>query len=314
MIEIYMVVGFLIAAYAIVANDAIQTFGTFLASNSHRPWWVLWLFVSIILVITLFYGWYIHNDVSYGRLNKFPIPDGGISFLHIIPPILILVLTRFGIPVSTTFLILVVFAPHNLNAMLIKSVTGYVVAFITGIILYISVTHFMRQHLEKPVEHSNGWIIAQWSATGFLWAQWLIQDLANIYAYLPRNLSFIEIFISSIVLVSLLAILFHIRGGNIQRIVLSKTNVTDIRAATIIDFLLGMILFIFKEYNNIPMSTTWVFVGLLAGRELAINFVTSNKPMLDTGKLILSDLAKVTFGLLLSVSLALSIPFLNGVG
>ncbi len=39
-----MIVGFTLAAYAIVANDAIQTLGTFLSSNSHRPWWVLWLF------------------------------------------------------------------------------------------------------------------------------------------------------------------------------------------------------------------------------------------------------------------------------
>ena len=26
----------------------------------------------------------------------------------------------------------------------------------------------------------------------------------------------------------------------------------------------------FKELNDLPMSTTWVFVGLLCGRELAI--------------------------------------------
>lgn len=308
-----MIIGFLIAAYAIIANDAIQTFGTFLASNSHRPWWILWLFVSIILLATLFYGWAIHDDVSYGRLTKFPLVENGISLLHVIPPILILVLTRFGIPVSTTFLILVVFGPQNLNAMLVKSITGYIVAFIVGVIVYASITRLLKEYLRKPLKHSRQWVVAQWFATGFLWAQWLIQDLANIYVYLPRTLSFIELFITSLVLVGLLAILFQSRGGNIQKIVLSKTNVTDIRAATIIDILLGLILFIFKEYNNVPMSTTWVFIGLLAGRELAMNYLTSDKPMLETSKIILSDLAKVIFGLVLSVALALSIPYLNNI-
>lgn len=39
--ELFIGIGFLMAAYSIVANDAIQTLGTFLSSNSHRPWWVL---------------------------------------------------------------------------------------------------------------------------------------------------------------------------------------------------------------------------------------------------------------------------------
>lgn len=31
------IIGFLLAAYSIVANDAIQTLGTFLSSNAKRP-------------------------------------------------------------------------------------------------------------------------------------------------------------------------------------------------------------------------------------------------------------------------------------
>lgn len=38
--------GFLIAGYAVVANDSIQTVGTFIASNQKQPWWVLWLFIG----------------------------------------------------------------------------------------------------------------------------------------------------------------------------------------------------------------------------------------------------------------------------
>ncbi|AKX57495.1 hypothetical protein [Thiopseudomonas alkaliphila] len=69
MLEIYMVVGFMLAAYSIIANDAIQTLGTFISSNSNRPWWILWLFASSVLVVVLLYGWYSSTtgDASYGR-------------------------------------------------------------------------------------------------------------------------------------------------------------------------------------------------------------------------------------------------------
>lgn len=55
--EILAVAGFLLADYSIVANGAIQTLGAFLSSNQHRPWWLLWLFASTVLVAVLVYGW-----------------------------------------------------------------------------------------------------------------------------------------------------------------------------------------------------------------------------------------------------------------
>ncbi len=58
-----------------------------------------------------------------------------------------------------------------------------------------------------------------------------------------------------------------------KKIVDTKTGVTDIRAATIIDFMYALILLVFKEWSNIPMSTTWVFLGLLAGREFAMSMI-----------------------------------------
>ncbi|MDX1637912.1 MAG: hypothetical protein R3281_08090 [Balneolaceae bacterium] len=39
-------VGFALAGYSAIANDSIQTIGTFLASNKEKKWWVLWLFVG----------------------------------------------------------------------------------------------------------------------------------------------------------------------------------------------------------------------------------------------------------------------------
>ena len=36
---LYSIIGFLLAAYSVVANDSVQTLGTFIASNSQRFKW-----------------------------------------------------------------------------------------------------------------------------------------------------------------------------------------------------------------------------------------------------------------------------------
>ena len=59
---IAMWLGFAFAAYSVVANDSIQTIGTFIASNRDVKWWLLWLFISAIFLGTVGYSW-----VNYGR-------------------------------------------------------------------------------------------------------------------------------------------------------------------------------------------------------------------------------------------------------
>ncbi len=313
--EIFMFVGFMFAAYSIVANDAIQTLGTFLSSNSHRPWWILWAYASSILVAVMVYGWYVnYGDIAYGRLEKFPEPEGGISWIHAVPPIFILLLTRFGIPVSTTFLVLTVFAPTNMQAVLTKSIMGYGVAIVVGLVLYVIVSRLIEQRFLNTQGSKPGWywVVFQWMSTGFLWSQWLVQDLANIFVYLPRELS-VELLIFSVILMLLLhAIIFARRGGEIQAIVTEKTNTADIRSATIIDLLFGLILLYFKELSNMPMSTTWVFLGLLAGREIALTFMLNNqRTMLQALLLAARDLGKALLGLAVSITLAFGLPVLD---
>ncbi len=308
--EFWMILGFLLAAYAIVANDAIQTLGTFISSNHHRPWWVLWLFASTILCAVLVYGYVTnHGDVSYGRLEKFP-PPANFSWFYVIPPVVLVFLTRFGFPVSTTFLILTVFRPENLSGMLFKSVSGYVVAFFVGLAVYIFTVRTVEQRFitspgAKPRPY---WVVLQWGSTAFLWSQWLIQDLANIFVFLPRQLDWTWFLAALGVMVALHAVIFYTSGGAIQKIVTSKTNTTDIRSATIVDFIYGLILLVFKEWSNMPMSTTWVFLGLLAGRELAISIIMLRPPFRHVAKIAGLDLSKAGAGLTASVILALTLP------
>lgn len=311
-----MLLGFGLAAYSIVANDVIQTLGTFLSSNKRTPWWVLWLFASVILSGVLLWGWFANGgDPAYGRLSLIPLPER-FYWWHVAPPVMLLLLTRFGFPVSTTFLILSIFSSQQvMSAIVLKSVMGYLVAFVSALFAYWFLARKIESvFLSGGVEHPRLWTALQWMSTGFLWSQWLIQDLANIFVYVPRRQGAYEIAGAVLLLVSLLAVLFWQRGGRIQRIVTTKTNTADIRSATIIDFIYGLVLLFFKELSHIPMSTTWVFVGLLAGREIALSWRLAVRPKSELAPLVLRDLGKVTIGLVSSIALVLLIEFVKNGG
>jgi hypothetical protein len=66
----------------------------------------------------------------------------------------------------------------------------------------------------------------------------------------------------------------------------------------------------FKEINDIPMSTTWVFLGLLAGRELAISWVAKLRGIKDAAFDVTTDIIRAMIGLVISVAMALGLPFL----
>lgn len=124
-ISIWMIVGFLLASYSVIANDSVQTLGTWIASNQKTNRMIMWAAASAVLLFTIWFGWYSNGgDISYGRLNKIPFQE--IQWYHALAPAVLLVLTRFGVPVSTSFLVLSAFAStFVLEKMLVKSIMGY---------------------------------------------------------------------------------------------------------------------------------------------------------------------------------------------
>ena len=67
-VNIWMVVGFLLAAYSVVANDSLQTLGTYISSNRARtPKWIQMSFICAITLVVLGLGWCINKgDPSLG--------------------------------------------------------------------------------------------------------------------------------------------------------------------------------------------------------------------------------------------------------
>ena len=107
---IYAVIGFSLAGLSVFGNDSIQTLGTFIAAKKKwYKWYVLATAASVVLVGTLTYGWIVYDgDITFGRLNKIPYIE--IQWYHAVAPLVLVILTRVGIPVSTTFLVLSAFA------------------------------------------------------------------------------------------------------------------------------------------------------------------------------------------------------------
>jgi len=180
-----------------------------------------------------------------------------------------------------------------IGEMLVKSFLGYAVAMVSAFVVWRGLGVVLDE--SAPVVRERLWVVLQWVTTAVLWSVWLSHDLANIAVFLPRELSFYALVVCVVVLVSGLGFMFYHRGGRIQRIVLEKTGTRYVRSATIIDFCYALVLLVFREVSNVPMSTTWVFVGLLAGREFAVKRQGQVFPV------VAKDFSKMMVGLAVSV-------------
>ncbi|MEM6299736.1 MAG: hypothetical protein AAF740_13695, partial [Bacteroidota bacterium] len=216
------------------------------------------------------------------------------------------------------------FASDSLiGKMLFKSISGYLIAFGVAVVVYAITSRLFEEKFiqkEATIQEERVWAVLQWASTGFLWTQWLAQDLVNIYVYLPRGLNTIEFVGSTALIMGLLAYIMYQKGGAVQKVVKTKTNTTDIRSATIVDFIYGIILLVLKGdaladfgiSGNLPMSTTWVFIGLLAGREFMISAVLKSRKLNNVTRVIAVDFGKVMIGLVVSVILIIIIALAEG--
>ena len=308
---------FAITSYGLIINDSIQTLGVFITANAYRTRTVvMWWFISMISLITIWGSWMLYDgDISYGRLRMkgFNEEITTISFAQILAPVVLLVVTRMGIPVSTTFFLLSAFVAEYevVGEMVKKSFLSYLLAFFGAFVLWSLVLLFTDQKNKKRPPHPC-WFSLQWVSTGLLWSAWLMQDGSNMGVCLPRSLSTQEFFGLVGFVLCLLMVLFTTLGGNMKRIVDQKTGITDIRAATGVNSFYMLMLFVFFVWNTTtPISTTWMFIGLLGGRELASGIFlkhpkrSQKQSILKSIRLIIRDLTYILIGLLVSIGLSI---------
>jgi hypothetical protein len=321
--SVAMWLGFIFAGYAAVANDSIQTLGTFIVSNSKRPWYVLWAFVALIFIAVVTFS-FIHfdGDVTYHRIynpelypdlpqnSMYPQPES-FSFVQLAAPLVLLLLTRLRMPVSTTFLLLSCFTiqAKGITDVFSKSLSGYFIAFLLSMLIWVLGYNLISRFFKKR-NHSRNWVIAQWITTGTLWGVWLMQDAANIAVYLPRQLSLSEFIVFVSLIVAGLGLLMFQRGDKIQHIVSEKKRIDDVRAATLIDLSYAIMLIYKLFISTIPLSTTWVFLGIIGGREIAISIMRKKSGRIHKRhalKLVARDMVLALIGLIISAFLAIGV-------
>ena len=309
--EVAMWLVFFLASYSAIANDSIQTIGTFIASNADKKWYYLWIYMGSIFLVTVTYSWINYGgDISYERLASKGLNEAPeqFKFLQVFAPVVLLILTRFRMPVSTSILLLSAFATQasSITSILQKSFFGYFIAFALAIIVWLLTTNFFEKY--KNSKPSKFWLPLQWISSGALWSTWIMQDMANVAVVLPRSLTLDQFLVVSSFIFFGLGLLFYLRGDRIQKIVTEKTDIIDVRAATVVDFIYACLLYYLKVISTIPISTTWVFIGLLGGRELAINIKLYSKGnYIKALKMISKDALYAGIGLAVSLALAFSI-------
>ena len=308
----WALVGFLLAIRGVIANDSISFFGTFIAANEKVHWGWLWATMSTVMLGVLWYGWGAYSgDISYGRLESIPYRE--VRWWHATAPLVLLLLTQWKIPASTSFLVLSAFASGQvLQEMFTKSFLGYVVAATVGYFLWRVLAQWLNEDASTGGRHGLSWKIGLWISTAFLWSTWLMHDLANIAVFLPRQVPLGWMFAISIVFVLGLAWTFRERGGKIQEIVINKHSVRYVRSATIINIIYATTLIGFKELSSIPMSTTFVFIGLLCGRELAIARTRSDHTLKLAFPIVATDFGRLMMGAFVSALVFLAISWLVG--
>jgi len=191
-----------------------------------------------------------------------------------------------------------------------KSIMGYGLAAVVAYVLWLVVSRVINEKDDISEKYKPFWRTFQWISTGFLWYTWLSHDVANIAVFLPRQIEVWQLILIIVFFVLGLANIFYRQGGKIQQIVLDKQSTKYVRSATLIDLAYAFLLLYFKQMNNIPMSTTWVFVGLLCGRELALNTGLTKKGNIKMiFPIVAKDFLKLIVGLMVSVAIVLAIHY-----
>ena len=320
------IAAFVLAGYAVIGNDALQTLGPFLAANRGRaPRLLQFCWLAALLAAVLLLGWWWgEGDPAWGRLQTFaPMID--LRWIDLLPSLSVLLLTQWGAPVSTSFLLLTAVDPASVQPLLRHSLAGYGLGLAVGLLAWgvllwrlerspadPSTEGIAAENPAAPAAAGPGqssltfWLVVQWLTTGWLWSQWLMQDLANIYIYLPRRLGPGAMAGSLAVLLVGLALLMAENGGAIQQRLISKTNSGDPRSAALLAGIYGLVLFVMDRISSYPLSTTWAFLGLLAGRELAL-LRLGQRAWRSAADSLAEDLLRAALGLGISLAVALGV-------
>jgi hypothetical protein len=206
---------------------------------------------------------------------------------------------------------------NNILNMLFKTSASYLISCaISGHICYK-----LLKRYKKYILHDNGddeylkiWELMQVFSTALLVVAWLFFSVSNITVFLPRKLEQQDFLMFLCVIIFTIASVLGNKNNKMQEIISKKNNANNLKMNVIINILFTMVLFLFKVINNVSIATTFVFLGILAGKDLAIIFAEKNILGSSYRRVIfnsLKDINKCITGVIVSLTFVALINSLN---
>ena len=266
-----------LTTYNIIFNNSIQTIGLFISSNKENNILHTLLFFGSIFVFSVVLSWFLTSGgVHYHLLDTIDYKENHINILFIFLPLMLYFFTKKRIPVSATFLVIPLFANKDtIENMINKTSVSYLLSFIVSLMVYNFLYKKYKDIISNEKENtSTTWIVAEYISTGVLWFSWLTISLCNFVVFLPRNFYFKDILLLSLIGIITIYCILISRGGEMQKIITQKSDVKNIKTTVIFNTLFSFMLLFIQHINTIPVTSTWMFLGILAGREIAISINT----------------------------------------
>lgn len=294
-----------ITCYTLIANNYIQSIGTFLINNKNKFKSNL-IFITLSFTITTLISWIIFDgNIDYNLLSNIEYKKNlGIVIIFI--PMLLNIFTKYGIPVSATFLVIPLFSDNNtLNTMLTKTVTSYFLAFIVSFFIWNFIKKHFSQIMKMDNKENTFWNITEYITTSLVWIAWNMLNICVFVVFVDRKFNFFELVAVNIIVLVVLYIILKGDNTKIEEIINEKNETENKKSIAIFNLLFALILIFIEFFSNVPLTTTWVFLGLLAGKELSESFtnnnIFSNTKIKKSLIKIIKDLHKAMVGIIFSL-------------
>ncbi len=263
--------------YNVMINNFIQTLGTFNISNKYTKKWKVFLYLVVIFVTYFVYTWLKYDgNIRKGSLRFIEYKDSfGYSILLL--PMLLSLFNYFGIPVNLTFLSIPLFTDGKIvKSMVVEAFINYFLAFIISFvfwnILYVKFKKFLRKK-----DNYQFWRIIEYISIGILWYCWLNTCVSSFMVFLPPKLYLEHLILLLIIGSIVISIVTILRPEDkMEQIVEEKTDVKNIMSSVLFNILHSVVLLTLKLNSKVPIATSWIFIGLLDGRELGITTRKAN--------------------------------------
>lgn len=297
--------------FSIVLNNSFQILGTFLIINKNTSIWKSWLFLSSIFVITIMSCWFLcKGQIHFKKLNTIAYTEN-LTFFHYISPLVIIYFTKKKIPASASFLFLSLFASKSgIYALLANTFRSYIISFIGAFFIWKYLGKIIKKlwsnkiNFEELEKNQNLWVVLQYVSTASLWISWLISNSPTAIVFLPRQFDFKSLSVFLFLGCFIIYYILYKKGGAMQNIIKNKKDTDNLQSATMLNIIYSLMIYTLQFAISMPISTTWVFVGLMGGRELAIienkQNIISNISFKNSIQKILKDLLISSIGILIS--------------